>query len=325
MPETTPQISVIIPAYNAARYLERSVDSVLAQTGLRAPVEIVIVNDCSTDHTAAVMQDLAARHPCVVAVEQLHNQGPAAARNRAIAQARGEWIAVLDADDAYAETRLARLLQAATEHQLDVVADLPVLFDLAADCPAPDAMQLPQSGTVSVLQLSDFLRNDAQTDLDLGLLKPMYHRRLVQAGLLRYPENLRHGEDCALYVSLTRAQKRFGLLREAHYLFSTRVGAVSGARSPGSVTNVDYLSVAYETVRLRQELERDAPLDADLRAVFEERFAKMLRMNRIHGWTCLRRGEWHLLRIWLRQHPRNVLELGKVILRKCAGQRGVPR
>lgn len=97
-------VSVVIPAYNAADYLKRAVASVLAQT---LPVEqIVIVDDGSRDRTFEIANEFAGP---VTAIQQA-NAGPAAARNRGAAQARGEWIAFLDADDTWMPEKIERQL-----------------------------------------------------------------------------------------------------------------------------------------------------------------------------------------------------------------------
>lgn len=89
-----PVISVIIPLYNKEREIEGTLRSVLAQT--RRPDEIIVVDDGSTDGSAAKVEAL--RAPLVRLVRQ-PNAGECAARNRAIAEARGEYVALLDADD----------------------------------------------------------------------------------------------------------------------------------------------------------------------------------------------------------------------------------
>jgi glycosyltransferase involved in cell wall biosynthesis len=88
-----PLVSVVIPVFNGERFLREAVESVLAQK--YSPVEIIIVDDGSTDGTATVARSLSET------VRYLHqtNQGPAAARNRGIKQARGSLIAFADADD----------------------------------------------------------------------------------------------------------------------------------------------------------------------------------------------------------------------------------
>jgi len=85
------RISVVIPAYNAEPFMRRCLQSVFAQT--LKPHEIIVMDDGSTDKTAALAAELGAR------VLSGPNRGPSFARNEAMRAASGEWIALLDADD----------------------------------------------------------------------------------------------------------------------------------------------------------------------------------------------------------------------------------
>ncbi len=99
-------ISVIIPSYNRAAVLPRALDSVLGQTVL--PEEIIVVDDGSTDTTPAI---LAENYSQVSLISQ-SNQGVSAARNAGITAAKGNWIALLDSDDAWLPTKLEQQIQA---------------------------------------------------------------------------------------------------------------------------------------------------------------------------------------------------------------------
>ncbi len=105
----TPTISVVIPAHNSAPFLAAAVASVRAQEP--AVAEIIVVDDGSTDATATVAEGLG------VGLIRQTNQGPAAARNRGVEAATGEWIAFLDADDTWVEDKLARQLALVAAHR----------------------------------------------------------------------------------------------------------------------------------------------------------------------------------------------------------------
>ena len=98
------KISIIIPAYNQAQFLERAIDSALGQQGVE--VEVIVVNDGSTDDTPAVMS----RHAADPRFKGIHqaNVGLAGARNRGISEATGEYVCFLDADDFYAPDKCAK-------------------------------------------------------------------------------------------------------------------------------------------------------------------------------------------------------------------------
>src|SRR5215217_3734904 len=103
-----PRVSVIVPAYNAAGYLERALASALAQT--MPDLEVIVVDDASSDTTFEVACKIAARASRVRVLRNERNSGENASRNRAISTARGEWIALLDADDEWLPERLERML-----------------------------------------------------------------------------------------------------------------------------------------------------------------------------------------------------------------------
>jgi glycosyltransferase involved in cell wall biosynthesis len=100
MKRSRPMVSVIIPVYNGEAFLAEAIESVLIQS--YRPMEVIVVDDGSTDGTAAV----ASRFKEGVRYIHQHNSGPAAARNSGLRVARGELIGFLDADDLWVENKL---------------------------------------------------------------------------------------------------------------------------------------------------------------------------------------------------------------------------
>ncbi len=104
----SPLVSIITPAYNAAEFVEETIGSVQAQSF--ADWEMLIADDASRDDTAARIAAKAADDGRIVLIRQDRNSGPAAARNCALARARGRYICFLDADDLWLPQKLARQL-----------------------------------------------------------------------------------------------------------------------------------------------------------------------------------------------------------------------
>src|SRR5687767_5084005 len=108
------RVSVVMPAYNAQGTIGGAISSVLSQT--YGDLELVVVDDGSTDRTAAI----ASAHDGAVRVVQQENRGVAAARNRGIAEAQGELIAFCDSDDIWFDQHLEALVALYDRHR-DVV------------------------------------------------------------------------------------------------------------------------------------------------------------------------------------------------------------
>lgn len=103
-----PLVSIITPAFNAARFIQETIQSVQTQTYQHW--EMIIVDDCSRDHTCEIIQHRVAADRRVRLIKHTHNGGPSAARNTALKAARGRYIAFLDSDDLWLPSKLERQL-----------------------------------------------------------------------------------------------------------------------------------------------------------------------------------------------------------------------
>lgn len=101
-------VSIIIPVYNAARFLDRTLQSIFLQTYKN--VEIVLVDDCSKDNSAEIIANYILEHPEIVYHRFDKNMGAAVARNKALELARGRYVAFLDSDDEWLPEKLEKQL-----------------------------------------------------------------------------------------------------------------------------------------------------------------------------------------------------------------------
>ena len=166
-----PEVSIVIPAYNAAKFLPTAVESVLAQTF--SNWELIIVNDGSKDSTLSVAQRFS--DPRIRVVDQ-PNQGVSAARNRGIADARGELIRFLDADDALEKENLALLRANLRDRRMDWVFGDILLCDEALT-PTGEVWIGTDSNTLRTLLLQ---QERAVPGAGSNLL---VHRRCIEQGI----------------------------------------------------------------------------------------------------------------------------------------------
>lgn len=190
-------VSVIVPVYNGVRTVARAIDSALAQTGVA--LEVVVVDDASTDDTLAFLRRRYAEDPRVRIFSCARNGGPSVARNRAIDEARGDWLAVLDADDRYRPGRLARLLAGAQQQQADVIADAYSMCDPATLQP----YALRGAGIArGQLPPAELVRRN------IGSCKPLFRAGVLRETGIRYAPAVRQAEDLLLLVELALAGAR---------------------------------------------------------------------------------------------------------------------
>ncbi len=114
-------LSVIVPCFNEERTLARCLDRLLEIGDATLSLEIVIVDDCSTDHSLIVARKFARKYPNVHVLEHARNQGKGAALRTGFARARGEFVAVQDADLEYDPADLKRLIEPLRRGEADVV------------------------------------------------------------------------------------------------------------------------------------------------------------------------------------------------------------
>lgn len=199
MTSSRPAVSVVIPAYNAARTIADAIDSVL--NGSFRDLEVIICNDASTDNTASIIT--AYDDPRIKLIHHQTNQGEGPSRDHAIDAAEGQWVALLDADDQFTPDRLAHLIPVAKAHPNAIV------FDDVMDChDTPEGMRpwramrgpgtWESAGQSTQVAIGDWIRQQRT------LMKPLIPTCCIRDHGVRH-SNRRFAEDLEFFLRVVVA------------------------------------------------------------------------------------------------------------------------
>jgi glycosyltransferase involved in cell wall biosynthesis len=178
-----PLVSVIVPAWNVAPWIGECLDSVVAQSIGTDRLELLVVDDGSTDDTGAILDDYAARFPWIRVVHQPNSGGPGAPRNAGLDRATGRYVFFLDADDYLGVEALERLVAMAERNGSDIVLGRMVGVD----------------GRRVYRRVGAYRENVDRADPLLvypsGNVLKLFRRSFVERAGLRFPEGIAGGED----------------------------------------------------------------------------------------------------------------------------------
>jgi len=228
MEHAPPDVSFIVCAFNVAPYIETAIRSALAQVDVK--VEVIVVDDASTDETSNIVADIAENDPRVVLITREKNAGPSVARNRAIGHAIGKWIAILDGDDLITPQRTRKLLDLATATSADMVADN---FERFYEEGKPTGQTMiprvrePYSLIVDVAAFINGNITFSQTRFALGAIKPMFRSKFLRNNQIKFKENIHVGEDYHFCLAGLMAGAHFVVTSFDTYKYRMRPGSQS--------------------------------------------------------------------------------------------------
>ena len=202
--------------YNSQEYVEDAIASVLEQT--LTNWELLIVDDCSTDDTLPKIESRAKADDRIVIIRNDRNMGPGSARNAGINRSRGEWVALLDADDWWERDRLEELINFGEQRHLDVVLDDLILHDEVTH----KSNRLWSDVAPSVKR---YLGHDVKlSDIcgtSLSSFHPVVRRSSLQAAGIRYPD-VRRSEDFGFLVEVAWSGLAIAVYPGAKYHYRLR-------------------------------------------------------------------------------------------------------
>lgn len=228
--QALPLISVIVPAYNCAAYLGAALDSIFAQEYPR--LEVIVVDDGSSDGTVAVAQRYGAR----VRLISQSNAGPAAARNRGLASARGTFIAFLDGDDLWLEGKLLQQARYLLSHpEASVVYGHFYRWESRADGSFVAATEFDaRAGDENIdPELSGWIYHRLLIDSEVHIITAMIRATVIEE-IGMFDETLKIGEDYGFWL---RVSRRFEFHKLARPLALYRIHGANTTATPRTVNH----------------------------------------------------------------------------------------
>lgn len=227
-------ISIIMPAYNAEKYIGKAIESVLYQT--YSFFEFIVVDDGSTDNTAEIVMSYSDSR--IRLIKHRGNLGVAEARNTALREASGKWCAAIDADDLWLPERLEKLTEIAGKDESCFVADDHMVFVERANRVKKIGSLLEFfhkmhfADDVCVMSFSDYVRYGAP------LIHPVFPIRVVRENGLQYRREFVPAEDLDFHFQLFRRGLRLKITKNAYYLYRMNSGSLTAQEPTRSSSNV---------------------------------------------------------------------------------------
>ena len=220
-----PVVSIVMANRDAGPFIAEAVRSVLGQSVRE--LELILVDDASSDDSAGRARAAGLGDARFRMVSLPRSLGPGGARNRALAQARGRFVAIVDSDDVIAPDRFESLLALAQAEDADLVADNLLQFSAAGDHGL--LLEGPRWTRPRQVGLAEFVHSNRMyaRQANLGYLKPVIRRAVLSRVASGYDEGLRVGEDYDLVARLLATGARYWIDPIARYRYRRHRGSTS--------------------------------------------------------------------------------------------------
>lgn len=206
-----PLVSVIVPAYNASKTIEKCLDSLLNQT--LKNIEIIVINDKSTDDTLKILNSYKSNNQIII-IDNKKNLGPAASRNKGIKIAKGKYIGFVDADD-YADSQMYEIMSSKMTDDIDLVC-----------C---GRYNVTKNGMKAVTHDVNETDAHAFSKTSNYITDKLFKKEIIDKYHIELPEKYSYAEDFAFEIKYRFYAQKMRIIAEPLYYYT--------ADSEGSITN----------------------------------------------------------------------------------------
>lgn len=230
-----PSISVIIPAYNAASTIRRCLDSVFSIPLNDSDLEVIVVDDCSTDDTFSILAGYSNAHGNLVVARQEFNQRQGAARNRGLDLCSGEYVLFVDSDDTVVVDGIVYAVEAAKHYSIDICY---FDFEYQTEDGNWHKIVVPDEIRNSVIDSSSYLENHYSTFFN-GPWRSLYKSSLLKETGIRFVEGVQW-EDCDWTIKILSRAKTIQLVDGVGYRYHFNANSTIKQKTARAMSNRVY-------------------------------------------------------------------------------------
>lgn len=210
------KVSIIVPVYNVSEYLERCVNSLFQQKYKN--VEIILVDDCSTDGSRELAKKLAKKDSRCIFIQREKNGGLSAARNTGMEAASGEWLAFVDSDDWVTEDYISAMYDIAQKDNAEIVISSIYYY-------------YENGSYKEVSPFADLTTESSQKE-KIALCRPyawgkLYRNSLFRIRKVEFPEDIWRSEDISTIIPLMSYTDKISILNKPLYYYYQRKNSLS--------------------------------------------------------------------------------------------------
>lgn len=286
------KVSIIIPVFNTEEFLEEAIRSILSQT--LQEIEVIVINDGSTDHSAEVIRRMAALDSRIISISQV-NKGLSATRNKGVEKAKGEYIYFMDSDDILEENALELCYKKCVDKDLDFVFFDAEVFGLTLPFDYKRT-QVLKDGVYSGLELLDIMLNKRvyRSSVCLNLIK----REHVKSNNLTFLPGIIHEDELYSFLLYSSA-KRVSFIPQSFYKRRVREDSIMTRRF--SLHNITSYFTVLKLINKERNNSNQSVVDKLISYIVNPviyNAASLNSLERLHVLqTCIKQGYIRHIRV----------------------------
>lgn len=281
----THNLSIIIPIYNGEKYISCCLDSIFSLPLSAEELEVIVVDDCSTDGTLNILNQYQQAHSNLIVLRQEKNQRQGAARNRGIAIAKGEYIAFADADDEIVCEGFINAFNAVEKSHVDIC-----YFDSEYEFPSGiwNKIEMPLELHNTVISSKQYLNNHYTCNYNAPW-RCLYKTDFLRDTGIRFVEGVRW-EDCDWTVKVYSKAKEIQFVDGVGYRYTYSPTQTSNQQSP--LVSVEHLYAGLRLLELAVNIGTSLPTLANTLTVE----AHKRYVSAYLSFYAMNRTKWHNLK-----------------------------